>query len=283
MYTQLQISRERAKALGQEIVGILQAGYYVAASGKRVDIQEQVNKSVLGTISYPPEKELLNHSPHHGKTVVEVKNETTFAAVNYLRDNGMEPAALNFASATSPGGGFLNGARAQEEYLARSSALWVCLQGNAMYNYHRSRRNPFYSDYVIYSPDVLVLRNDSGELLERPYPCSIITSPAVHASAVKRYMPDRQKDISSAMWSRILKVLAVAERHGHKSLVLGAWGCGAFGNDGDEIANLFAQALEENFCNVFEHIVFAITDWSENNKFIGPFMKRFEDAQGVAS
>jgi uncharacterized protein (TIGR02452 family) len=203
----------------------------------------------------------------------------TLNAVEYLRTLCFKRAALNLASATSPGGGFLNGARAQEEYLARSSALWACLHDNEMYSYHSSRPDFFYTDYVVYSPNVPIVRNDVGELLEAPYLCSIITSPAVQASAVQHYAPERIEEISSAMWSRILKVLAVAEEHGHKAIVLGAWGCGAFGNDGNEIARLFRQALEENFSGAFEHVVFAITDWSEDERFIGPFARVFRNGK----
>ena len=49
------------------------------------------------------------------------------------------------------------------------------------------------------------------------------------------------------MWPRILKVLSIGVKHSHDSMVLGAWGCGAFGNDSDEIAALFCRALERNF------------------------------------
>lgn len=75
-------------------------------------------------------------------------------------------AALNFASATHPGGGFLSGARAQEESIARSSGLFACLEGREMYSWHRSRLDAMYSDWIIYSPDVPVFRTDDGELLE---------------------------------------------------------------------------------------------------------------------
>ncbi|MGB5198045.1 MAG: TIGR02452 family protein [Candidatus Deferrimicrobium sp.] len=266
-------------AIGKNAVEILEAGYYVTVSGMRVDIRKQVDEAVLGTVSYPPDRDLPHKSPHLGAMFVEVRNITTFGGVEYLRSKGFESAALNFASATTAGGGFLNGARAQEEYLARSSALWACLRGNPMYSYHRVRQDPFYSDYVVYSPNVLVFRNDAGELLEAPYKCSIITSPAVHAYGVKRYVPARVGEISPVMWRRILKVLAVAERHGHKSLVLGAWGCGAFGNDGNDIARLFRKALEENFRGAFEHVLFAITDWSEDERYIGPFKRVFGGGQ----
>ena len=58
-------------------------------------------------------------------------------------------------------------------------------------------------------------------------------------------------------------------------LVLGAWGCGAFGNDGRLIARLFHEAIDGEFRGVFQEIVFAITDWSDDKKFIGPFQKAF--------
>jgi uncharacterized protein (TIGR02452 family) len=57
--------------------------------------------------------------------------------------------------------------------------------------------------------------------------------------------------------------------------VLGAWGCGAFGNDGDQIAGLFRQALEDHYQEAFDHVLFAITDWSEDEKYIGPFLRTF--------
>ena len=49
------------------------------------------------------------------------------------------------------------------------------------------------------------------------------------------------------------------------------WGCGAFGNDSRDIAGLFAEALNGPFLGVFARIVFAITDWSAQKRFIGPF------------
>jgi len=273
--TRLQIPRELAQALGREMVEILKSGRYAAGSGKQVEVQRKVHEAVRRTVSYPPEKGLPASTQSRGPTLVEVRNETTLASVRYLISKGFKPAALNFASAIDPGGGFLSGARAQEEYLARSSGLWACIRDNSMYSYHKARKDPFYSDYVIYSPDVPILRNDDGELLEEPYLCSIITSPAVNASAVLKYARARHEEIGDAMWSRILKVLAVAERHGHKGLVLGAWGCGAFGNDGNLVAQLFRKSLESNFGGAFEHVVFAIADRPKDQRYIGPFNRAF--------
>src|SRR5205823_7936071 len=117
-------------------------------------------RAVQGTRSYPPDHALIKVEPGNTPTRFEVANETTLAAARRLLTAGLRPVALNFASATAPGGGFLSGARAQEESLARSSGLYACLVGNAMYEFHRPRHDPMYTHYAIYSPDVPVFRTD---------------------------------------------------------------------------------------------------------------------------
>jgi uncharacterized protein (TIGR02452 family) len=235
-----------------------------------------VKRAVQGTTSYPPNAMVPNtqQGPHH--TRVEVANETTLAAMQRMCTAGHHPVALNFASATHPGGGFLHGARAQEEYLARSSGLYACLRDNPMYGFHRAQDDPLYTNYALYSPAVPVFRADDGTLLEEPYTVGIITSPAVNA---RQLDPERYAEISPAMGQRIRKVLALGLLHGHYSIVLGAWGCGAFGNDGQAIAALFQQALAEHFRGAYRWVVFAIVDWSPDQQFIGPFQAAFAEWQ----
>jgi uncharacterized protein (TIGR02452 family) len=267
-----QIPRELAAQYGQQAVQIIQQGMYRAPSGQVVNIADLIARSVQGTRSYAPDQPLPQTHRGRQQTQVEVTNETTLAAVQRWRESGHHPVALNFASATHPGGGFLSGARAQEEYLARSSGLYACLQMNPMYSFHRARHDPLYTDYVIYSPAVPVFRADDGTLLETPYTVGMITSPAVNAAVLP---PERRAEIGPAMWQRILKVLAVGIVHGHDSIVLGAWGCGAFGNDGAEIAQLFRKALEEDFPGAYRQVSFAILDWSREKRFIEPFQRAF--------
>ncbi|MEN6439304.1 MAG: TIGR02452 family protein [Syntrophobacter sp.] len=268
----IRISRDLAAEHGREAVRITESGEYLAPSGKAVNISGLVERSVGGTVSYPPDKPLPEAATGDYRTDISVANMTTLDAAWRLIVAGHHPAVLNFASATDPGGGFLGGARAQEEYLARSSALYACIRENAMYAFHRARRDPLYTDYAVYSPDVPVFRGDDGGLLEEPYTVGMITCPAANASRVP---PGRSSEIEPAMWSRILKVLSIGIRHGHDSLVLGAWGCGAFGNDGHEIAGLFRRALEWNFKGSYGKVVFAIVDWSRDRRYIGPFQKVF--------
>lgn len=269
-----QISRDRAADLGQQTVAILNAKSYRTARGTLVDISMQIEKSVTETVSYPPDKPLPTVERSNKQTQYHVTSDTTLVAGRRLSGQGLRVAALNFASAKHPGGGFLTGARAQEESLARSSGLYACISGNAMYEFHRSLSDPMYTNYAIYSPDVPVIRTDEGELLEEPWACSFITSPAVNAKAVLD-RSGRRGRIQAAMKERIHKVLTVAAAHHHDTLILGAWGCGAFGNDTQEIAGLFQDALSGAFSGVFVRVVFAITDWSPERKFIGPFEKLF--------
>jgi uncharacterized protein (TIGR02452 family) len=268
----IKISRELAAEYGRQAVEITESGEYRAPSGRVVKIAEMARRSIDETVSYPPGQPFQESAKGNQQTQLSVENLTTLEAAYRLIAEGCHPVILNFASATHPGGGFLGGARAQEEYLARSSGLYACIKGNAMYGFHRSRMDPLYTNYAIYCPLVPVFRSDDGSLLEEPYTVGIITSPAANAS---RMPAERKSEIGPAMWLRILKVLSIGMQHGHDAIVLGAWGCGAFGNNGHEIAALFQKALGQNFKGAYRQVVFAIVDWSRERRFIGPFQEAF--------
>jgi uncharacterized protein (TIGR02452 family) len=83
---------------------------------------------------------------------VQVANETTLGASRRLVEGGHRPLALNFANGIHPGGGFLSGARAQEEVLCRSSVVSLTLVGDPMYDDHRKRPRPDSTDCAIILP-----------------------------------------------------------------------------------------------------------------------------------
>lgn len=271
------LDRARAAALGRETVQLLREGTYTAPSGHIVDLREAIARARADTQTYPPEREIPRavNIRHAHPTQITVTNETTLDAARRLVAAGHHPVALNFASARHPGGGFLSGARAQEESLARASALYACLDGNPMYAWHEQHRNPFYTDYAIYSPHVPVFREESGALLDEPYLCAFITCPAVNARVALERDPACRPAIRAAMARRIERVLAIAAAHNHPHIILGAWGCGAFGNDPLEIATLFRAALAGPYRDAFAEVVFAILDWSASRTFIGPFERVF--------
>jgi uncharacterized protein (TIGR02452 family) len=185
-----------------------------------------------------------------------------------LKDAGERVLALNFANGIHPGGGFLSGARAQEEVLCRSSALHATLQGDPMYAAHRQRPRPDSTDRAILSPDVPVFRDEDGTALDSPWSLSILSCAAPYAPAVGQ---PRAGDLLQA---RIRRVLAIARAYEYSALVLGAWGCGAFGNDPVRTARDSNTALFEQ-AGGFSEVVFAIADWSPERRFLGPFRDVF--------
>lgn len=268
------MERGGAARLGRETVEIVQRrGYEVG--GRRIDLGPAVDFAVSGTREHRPEDDVPLEAPGGHDTRFEVTGETTLEAGRRLAGEGLRPAALNFASAKHPGGGFLGGARAQEESLARSSALFACLDGREMYSFHRARRDPMYTHWVIWSPEVPVFREDDGTLLEEPWSCTFITCAAVNAGVALRRDPDRRAEVHEVMRERTLRVLGVAAMHEHEHLVLGAWGCGVFGNDTGRVAELFHEALSGPFRGAFARVVFAILDHSRERRHRGPFERRF--------
>jgi uncharacterized protein (TIGR02452 family) len=278
------VSRKQAAFLGRETLRILQDGCYRTETGIVVDIAEQVRRAVAGTCSYPPGADPPSPRLGSQSTVFEVVNESTLAVACRLVAAGHRAAALNFASAKNPGGGFLSGARAQEESLCRASALYACLTGNPMYDYHRGRRDVMYSHYAIYSPDVPVFRDDAGTLLDQPCPCAFLTSPAVNAGALRNRNAHRHA-IYNAMAERVEKVLAVAAHHRHDALVLGAWGCGVFQNDPAQVAGAFRTLLGPGgrFARTFEHVVFGILDRTPGATVRAAFEHAFPADTGLAA
>jgi len=272
--------RERMANIGEETVKIAKQGYYRTNDGGMVTIKRQVENSIDGTVLYTPEEldELVERFQPKAPfdTVLEVKNITTLHAARDLIEEGVgKVLALNFASARHPGGGFLKGALAQEESLARSSALYETLISKPeMYEENNRIKSGLYSDYMIYSPDVPVFRHDMGNLLSKPYPLSFITSPAANVGFIKKARQNiPYSDIHNTMKRRIEKILVLGLHQGYENIVLGAFGCGVFQNESIDVAGYFKELLgkDSNYHNQYKKIVFAVYDASENKNTFKTF------------
>ncbi|MGW0706392.1 TIGR02452 family protein [Streptomyces sp. NPDC002643] len=255
----------RLRGIARETEEIVAAGGYRAAGGREISIAAEVKAARAGTRLYGPEPlEIPQATPVAPMgTRIEVTGESSLEAAHRLTAAADSPVAvLNFASARNPGGGFLNGAQAQEEALCRASALYTCVrEARAYYDHHRTHRDAFYTDRVIHSPGVPVFRDDRGDLLPEPYTVGFLTSPAPNASVILRTTPERAPELPRALSVRAERVLEVAVTHGYRRLVLGAWGCGVFGNDPARVAGAFrALLLGGRFEAHFEHVVFAVLD-----------------------
>ena len=263
----------------REAVEAANRGSYLINGGIKVDISNAVRSCLNATRLFNPTElkqlcsDTLANSGIGFATKLEVANETTLAGIaRLLAEAGGPIAALNFASAKNPGGGFLRGSQAQEESLARSSALYASLmQAWDFYEKHRALPSKLYSDAMILSPGCPVFRNDEGAWLADPHLVSFITAAAPNACALSQ---NQSKELAS-LWDvfrrRSEYVLAVAAAHGYSRLVLGAWGCGVFGNNPELVASVFADHLRGTWSGRFERVLFSVLDTSENQDTFDAF------------
>ena len=268
------------KELAQETLLIIENGIYRNNLGETVSIKGETELAVKNTKLFRTEDfpEKFDFTEIEGKTIFEVTDETTLEAAKRIckENQSANPFVLNFASAKNPGGGFLGGAQAQEESLARSSSLYPCLTANfEMYEHNRREKSCLYSDWMIYSPKVPVFRNDDGSLIQTPYLATFLTSPAVNAGVVRQREPNKIDLIETVNKERARKFLWIANRENHKTLILGAWGCGVFQNDPAEIARMFEDLLKMELANCFERVIMAIYDKTLSKKVYKEFVEVF--------
>ncbi|MFB7976934.1 TIGR02452 family protein [Streptomyces vinaceus] len=259
----------RLREIARDNATIVAAGGYRTRSGRQVSLAAALAESRAGTRIYGPNQVIPDGEPSVGRyeTAVEVTGESSTVAARRLAADvpgpvrGASVAVLNFASARNPGGGYVRGAKAQEEALCRASVLYeTLLEAPEYYEVHRAGSSTFYTDRVIHSPGVPVFRDDRGELLETPFRVGFLTSPAPNAGTIRRQEPERAAEIPAALARRAERVLETAALHGYPRLVLGAWGCGVFRNDPAEVAEAFRALLAGRFAGVFERVVFGVLD-----------------------
>ena len=189
------------------------------------------------------------------------------AAAQYI---GKRTAVLNFASATNPGGGVEKGASAQEECLCRVSTLYPCLTDQKMrdsfYTPHRKNGNALHNDDIIYTPNLLVIKDDDHNLLSDPFSVDIISCAAPNlrerpsnqyntGDTIKVQISDNE--LLALHEKRARKIFASAIANNVEVLILGAFGCGAFCNDPYIVARAYKNVIPE-FEQYFQTIEFAI-------------------------
>ncbi|WP_405804416.1 TIGR02452 family protein [Streptomyces sp. NBC_00210] len=268
----------RLRGIAKQTEEIVEAGHYLAGDGRRVEIGRELAAALAGTRMYGPEAVVVALDTNRS-TSFEVTGESSTQAAHRLTAADSSPVAvLNFASARNPGGGYLNGAQAQEEALCRASALYATLlRAPGFYEHHRADRSPFYTDRVIHSPGVPVFRDDRGRLLDAPYTVGFLTSPAPNAGVITSRSPEQAHRIPAALAARAERVLETAAECGYRRIVLGAWGCGVFRNDPAAVAGAFHALLtgDGRFAGHFEHVVFAVLDRTAAASTLGAFRSTF--------
>lgn len=269
------------------------------ADGISYDLKEKIDLLKANTTYYAADSDLSEWSSipqalvdSESKVHITVSECSTLAGARELKKRLHPPTeapdvgsasvvekvgVLSFGSAKNPGGGFIQGAQAQEESIARSSTLYPSLMTKPAERFYTShRKDPkegYYSHAMIYSPHVLFIRDDKGEW-QSPVEVDVLTSAGVNAGVVRRYLRERNSEDESgiyvAMKERMARILFIFERRGIRNVVLGSFGTGAFRNNVELVAGIWAELLtmaDARFRYSFDHVVFAILGYSTFKTF----------------
>ncbi|KAJ7209378.1 hypothetical protein B0H12DRAFT_1157943 [Mycena haematopus] len=280
--------REELKQIAHDTLAAVKRGLYTVDSNNETHIFQDLSDSHDSTIYFGPDalEDWNAVLPKRSTPTDFVLNQaTTLEGIRFCLTNTGSTSnvtskhalisVLNFASGTSPGGGFLGGARAQEETLARSSNLHSSLSSAAalpFYTAHRTSRNPRSSHAMILTRNVRFVRDDAGAWVA-PADVDVLTSAAVNVNALHKSLhihnkeaplpPDIAADVSEIMRERMARILCAMARSGAEDVVLGSFGTGAFRNNVEFVAQTWEDLLAgENapFRDVFRKVVFAIVD-----------------------
>lgn len=277
------------KAIARETLEIMKQGYYELPAKneagqetekKRIEIKEALEQSTRRSILISPQEgekilEKYGASPGCGQPETRVENISTVEAIRILaEERKTNIGVLNFASAKNPGGGFLNGANAQEESLAASGTLYPTLTAHdEYYRENRSHSSMMYLDYGIYSPEVVFFRDETFRLTETPVKASVLTLPAVNMGQVILKGEDVE-EAKRVMRRRMKLALGIFAEQKAKHLVLGAYGCGVFRNDPREVAIWWKELLGEGMGQYFSSVFHAVLDHSRGQSCIKAFQEQ---------
>lgn len=190
-------------------------------------------------------------------------------------------AALNFASYKNPGGKFLEGSRAQEECLCHESFLYNVLRRfHEYYGWNAQHLNKaLYENRALYTPGIYFFSQDGNGGDGKAFcSSSIITCAAPNKSAAQKYCNVSDEENRAVLEDRIRFVLDIAEYRRIDTLILGAYGCGVFGQDPGEVASIFKKQLfldSQNPRYGFRKVIFPIP-YSEKDRNLETFHSVFE-------
>ena len=287
----MQIRNKQINILN-DTLRICRDGYY-EYGGMRIDLKLSAAEMMKVEVFLPEQIDAVIKETDfsalqtESECIITCENIDSFAMACKRKDHptfsaGKEVLVLNFASSVNPGGCVRRGSRAQEEDLCRTSTLLLSLESDAAksyYLYNRALQTVLASNAVIFTPSVEVIKSRKGELLERPFTVSVMTCAAPMFTYGLEGLSFQEYE--GVFYNRIVTMLKLAVCQGYKSLVLGAFGCGAFDNDAAFVSDLFLRALQElgiygeKQRKIFRSVDFAVLDQSEDQYNYNHFARNF--------
>ena len=256
---------------------VFRNGGYTTSSGKTVSLDP--GPMLAGTIVFDSPITVPDGGPLNESVLTGVANTGCLELGRDLQLKGYNPVILNLADAYVACGWYERGSNAQEESLCRQTTL-----SQSLYQYYDSnkaelsgvafkgKKYPMDIRYgAIYSPHVTVFREGSKggfALMDEPYETAIISCAALdfnekHGKNLEyqAYGGGFTREGKDIMLSKIRTIYGAALAAGHDSIVLGAFGCGAFRLRPDLVAEMFRDVLSEPvFKGRFKAVVFAILE-----------------------
>lgn len=233
--------------------------------------EKPIRDSVSGTKIYDDNSfasDCENNVPDTEPKIIVEPIDSVAAVMKYGNPGA---AVLNFSSYKNPGGMFINGSRAQEECLCHESFLYNVLREfqTEFYTWNCMHKNKaLYLNRGLFSPCIRFVRGN--DLVE----CGVITCAAPNKSVAQRYQNVSDAENTKALRSRIKFVLDIAKDNNIHTLILGAYGCGVFGQDAAEVAGIFKEYLTTTH-KCFPVVVFAVPE--DKNGNYKEFAKTFSD------
>lgn len=187
--------------------------------------------------------------------------DTVTTLFKMSNEKGNKIAILNFSSYKNPGGGYLKGSFTQEESICAESTLYPVLTKftDTYYDWNRGHLNhSLYENRALYSPNIVFEKNNKVVWSD------VITCAAPNYSSAKKQKVSWE-DNKKVLKDRIKFVLDIAEENGVSTLILGAWGCGVFGQNPQKVAEYF---LTELIDRSFSKVIFAVPKSNRNKNYI---------------
>ncbi|MBQ2988378.1 MAG: TIGR02452 family protein [Clostridia bacterium] len=273
-----------------ETLNILEKGRY-AKKLKRISLKLSAQEMRRCTVYLPDDlRDIAERGDfvraHGGEPLaVGCENTDSFSKALALRRDlpaDEKILVLNFANPFRPGGGVRLGAMAQEEDLCRRSSLLLSLESeeaSRYYMHNLSLQTYLSSHAVMITPDVEIIRDCYGRLLDETAVVSVMTCAAPIMTPNREGLTQGQYE--ALFYERICGMLVCAAHLGYRTLVLGAIGCGAFGNDAEMVSDLFCRAIREldfggaGAKDIFRRIEFAVMDHSSGADRFRAFHRNF--------
>lgn len=220
----------------------------------------EIKNSVENTLRY--RFKVDNIVDYVGVPEAVVVNMDTVSAIYEYGTGDSGTVALNFASYKNPGGGFLNGSSAQEESLCMESTLYEVLSDPRLADYYfwnnQHKNRSLYLNLGLLSPGI-VFERDKKETI-----ASVLTVAAPNRKAYIEYISEASEDENlQALEDRIGFVIDILNSYGTEVAILGAYGCGVFGQDPETVATLFRDKLVGS---PIKKVVYAVIDKGGHSK-----------------